>query len=73
MSDIINSIGRLTEALDYLEEAASHQEQELLKTKQQDLFGKGASGENIVALDPAVIAKKLDVAIERVEKILQEG
>ncbi|MDP7141879.1 MAG: hypothetical protein QF692_05030 [Alphaproteobacteria bacterium] len=69
MSEIMKSIGRLTEALNYLEEAASQQEQQKLILQQQDLFG----GDNVVALDPAVIAKKLDVAIERVEQILQEG
>ena len=68
MSEIMKSIGRLTEALNYLE-AASQQEQQKLILQQQDLFG----GDNVVALDPAVIAKKLDVAIERVEQILQEG
>ena len=76
MSEIMTSLGRLTEALDYLEEAAKHQEQEQLKLKQQDLFGGGPQQDdsnNVVALDPAVIAKKLDVAIERVEQILKEG
>ncbi len=80
MTAIATAISALNQSLDNLESAAIEQEQKALKLQQQDLFngapatnGNGANGHNGMGIDPAVLAQKLDVTIERVEQILREG
>ena len=87
VTTIVNAISALTQSLDKLETAASEQviksEQAQKKAAlagQQDLFnGNGhksngvANGNGAIAIDPALLAKKLDVTIERVEQLLKEG
>ena len=75
MTTIANAISALNQSLDKLENAAVEQEK-ARKSAQQDLFtngGPAANGNRHLAIDPAVLAKKLDVTIERVEQLLREG
>jgi len=78
VSAIVESLNQLNQALEKLETAAAQQEQKALKIRQQDLFGQAAanvSGNGVKKhlVDPAILAQKLDVAIERVEQVLKEG
>lgn len=65
MTAILNALTALNQSLDKLETAAVEQEQKVLRAHQQDLFNS--------AIDPALLAQKLDIAIERVEQVLREG
>ena len=77
MTAIASAISALSQSLENLESAASAQEQKALKLQQQDLFnakpvnGNSSNGHHMV--DPAILAKKLDVTIERIEQVLREG
>lgn len=76
MTAIINALTALNQSLDNLEAAAVQQEQKAIKIQQQDLFNGAsatANGNGHYNIDPALIASKLDVTIERIEQILREG
>ena len=68
MTAIINALTSLNQSLEKLENVAIEQEQKTLKMKQQDLFV-----ENQITIDPALLARKLDTTIERIELLLREG
>ncbi|MCB9991828.1 MAG: hypothetical protein H6867_10770 [Rhodospirillales bacterium] len=68
MTAILDALTALNTSLDKLEIAAAQQEQKTLQTQQQDLFGGGYN-----MIDPAILAQKLDVTIERIEQVLREG
>lgn len=73
MTNILEALTKLDQSLGHLETACEKQERAATTRKvdiassQHDLFG-GAQ-----QIDPAFLAKKLDVAIERVETVLREG
>ena len=73
MTNILEALTKLDQSLGHLETACEKQEHAVSTrrlsagTSQHDLFG-GAQ-----QIDPAFLAKKLDVAIERVETVLREG
>lgn len=85
MSAIVESLNQLNAALERLETAALQQQEQKRqapKSNQQDLFGSASSARSegaaningsVVSIDPALLAKKLDIAIERVEQVLREG
>lgn len=77
MSNYIEqALSGLTQALDNLERAAAVQEQKILKIRQQELFNGNANGGKNgynIGVDPALLAQRLDVAIEKVEKVLAEA
>ena len=73
MSSIQQALGQLFDSLERLESTAGRQEQKVIKIKrqeQQDLFSGIASA---FAVDPALVARKLDGTIEKIEKLLREG
>lgn len=63
MTDILKALAALNRSLENLESAAHEKKRKI--ANQRDLFG-GMSGS-------ALLAKKLDVAIERVQQVLREG
>lgn len=74
MTNILEALNKLDQSLGHLENACEKQERAVSAQKaaapmssQHDLFG-GAQ-----QIDPAFLAQKLDVAIERVETVLREG
>ena len=73
MSVILDALVKLEKAVGALEGAASHVES-ALSSAQPDMFTQGrAPGQGDGGIDPAVVAQKLDHAIERVEGVLSEG
>lgn len=77
MSAILEALNSLNQSLDNLEAAAELVEQKNIQISQQDLFNGdtngAANGNGHHAIDPAILANKLDVTIERIEEILREG
>lgn len=75
MSAILNALMALDQSLDNLESAALQSERKASRLHQQDLFnGLSASANGSrLGIDPAMLAGKLDIAIERVEQMLREG
>lgn len=87
MSDIGLALGRLDEAIQNMEAAARHMQGKYQKAQQKlaaqapqrDLFAvagaaNGTTGQiDYMAFDPAILARKLDLAIEKVEQVLREG
>ncbi len=76
MSAIKHSLAKLDNAVGNLDGAVNGFER-IMATRQDDMFG-GASNENDGdgsghTIDGAVIAQRLDQAIEKVETILKEG
>ena len=73
MSAIKEAMGNLFEALDTLEKAAGRAEMKAARKaktpNQVDLFG----GREAYAVDPALVARKLDKTIAGIEKMLAEG
>jgi hypothetical protein len=70
---IQQALGQLFDSLERLETTAVRQEQKVVKVRrqdQQDLFSGIASA---FAVDPALVARKIDGAIEKIEKLLREG
>lgn len=73
MTNILEALNKLDQSLGYLETACEKQVQASQERKsgsampQHDLFGGARQ------IDPAFLAQKLDVAIERVETVLREG
>ena len=73
MPSIQQALGQLFDSLERLETTAGRQEQKTAKTRrqeQQDLFSGIASA---FAVDPALVARKIDGTIEKIEKLLREG
>ncbi len=89
MSEIKQALGRLGVALDNMEAAARHAQARVQKLQvkaaagapQRDLFAVGGQGAmnattgqvEYLTFDPTVLARKLDLAIEKVEQVLREG
>jgi hypothetical protein len=82
-SNIQQALGQLFQTLEHLEAAAGRQEHKAMQIQQQDLFNTRASNGNgngkvngkktQYAVDPALLAQRLDVAIEKIEQVLREG
>ena len=73
-ASIQQALGQLFYRLEDLEAMVAAQEQKAKARQsaaqgQPDLFGKRAAN----AFDPAVVSKRLDSTIEKVEQILKEG
>ena len=66
MTAIQQALGRLFESIENLEGAAEGQQRAVLKIKQRDLFNGGSN-----VIDPALLAKKLDATIGKVELMLR--
>lgn len=81
MSTILHSLSKLDQALEKLETATEQQKRMAQKPGTNDLFSAASNGNNRMAvvaggqqlIDAAILAKKLDIAIERVEQVLREG
>lgn len=79
MSAILQAVSRLNGAVSNLEKAAVAQEKSRASspkksaTAQIDLFSAPANQRGKYVADPAALARKLDVAIEKVEQILREA
>lgn len=83
MSAILQAVSRLNGAVNKLEAAVVVQEKNrslskkpVGSTQQSDLFAQPAAANGPrgkYVNDPAALARKLDVAIERVEQILREA
>lgn len=80
MSAILQAVSRLNGAVSNLEQAAAAQEKARAATgrkkasPQIDLFAQPVSNQRgKYVADPAALARKLDVAIEKVEQILREA
>ena len=76
MSQIQQALGGLWEALDKLGEAADQQEQKFLQIRQQELFNSRAADEELnckPGIDSALVTRQLDLAIGKIEQVLQEG
>lgn len=89
MSDIKQALGRLSASLDNMEAAARHAQARIQKLQaksaanvpQRDLFAvaqqgamNGTTGQvEYLTFDPTILARKLDIAIEKVEQVLREG
>lgn len=80
MRTIYDALALLDRSLQNLEDAALQQQRRVKEreARQQDLFAaaqqaQNGNGQHAYAIDPAILAGKLDVTIERVEQILREG
>lgn len=79
MSAILDALNNLNQSLDRLDTAASEvAEQNILRVNQQEMFNGTANGavngnHGADSIDPAILAGKLDITIERIEEILREG
>ncbi len=82
MSAILQAVSRLNGAVSKLEVAVVQQEKSRVSTgkksaalPQTDLFAApvAANQRGKYVADPAALAKKLDIAIEKVEQILREA
>lgn len=70
MSAIRSALSDLNTMIEKLESKVALQEEKA--QDQHELFEKNPANGNI-GIDPALLAQKLDVTIERVEQILREG
>ena len=79
MSAILQAVSRLNNAVINLETAAAAQAKsraaagKKTAAAQIDLFASPANQRGKYVADPAALARKLDVAIEKVEQILREA
>jgi len=80
VSTIHEALGYLFQRIETLEAATGAQEQKIKKIKaqqqahQQDLFNmQTLKARTANGIDPALLARKLDIAIEKVEQVLREG
>lgn len=79
MSAILQAVSRLNNAVSNLETAAAAQAKsraaagKKTAAAQIDLFASPANQRGKYVADPAALARKLDVAIEKVEQILREA
>ena len=72
IDNIKNALTFLNERIDVLEKQVEGYET-LLEGSQRDLFGNPTLSAANDAVDAKKVAKKLDQAIDKVEKILKEG
>ena len=73
MSALKQALNKLNGSLNNLESSVAGLENNLTGS-QRDMFGHPpASNENSTALDAALDAQRLDIAIERVEQVLSEA
>ncbi len=73
MSALQQALEKLNGSLNNLETSVTGLESNLAGA-QRDMFGHPpASNENDTAIDTALVAQRLDVAIERVEQVLSEA
>ena len=73
MSALKQALEKLNGSLSNLETSVTGLESNLAGA-QRDMFGHpAASNENDTAIDTALVAQRLDVAIERVEQVLSEA
>lgn len=76
MSNIHQALGYLFQRIEALEASAHAQEVRVRNARkqqpQQDLFAAQKQN-NVHVIDPNMLARKLDVAIEKVEQVLREG
>lgn len=77
MSALLEAIAMLEQSVDGLERAAKKVQTRMVEINQNgvqhDMFAASVSTTHVGAIDPAVLARKLDIAIERVEQVLKEG
>ncbi len=82
MSTIKEALAGLLNAIENLEDSAQNNELHILQIQQQELFNARAATrkisappaqESLFAIDPAILTKKLDGTIEKIEQILKEG
>jgi len=73
MSALLQALENLNGSLNNLESSVTGLEHNLAG-EQRDMFGHPpASNENDTAIDAAMVAQRLDIAIERVEQVLTEA
>jgi len=77
MSAILEALQRLDESLTNLDNVVTHHEgvvAQELAGQQRDMFGAPteASNQN-TKIDASIVARRLDLAIEKVEEILSEA
>ena len=73
MSALKQALEKLNGSLNNLETSVNGLEGNLTGA-QRDMFGHpAASNENSTAIDTALVAQRLDIAIERVEQVLSEA
>lgn len=73
MSALKQALNKLNGSLNNLESSVAGLENNLAGS-QRDMFGHPpASNENNTAIDAALVAQRLDIAIERVEQVLSEA
>ena len=73
MSALKQALNKLNGSLNNLESSVAGLENNLTGS-QRDMFGHPpASNENSTAIDAALVAQRLDIAIERVEQVLSEA
>jgi hypothetical protein len=73
LNELNSKLIKLEAAVD-TQEKKSAEHKQAVQQHQQDLFtAKAVNGNGKYAVDPAVLAGKLDMAIDKVEKILKEG
>ena len=73
MTALAQALQKLNGSLNNLEAKVNGLETNL-SGSQRDMFGHPeAVNENGTNIDPAVVAQRLDIAIEKVEKVLQEA
>jgi ribosome recycling factor len=70
VSAIRSALTDLNSIVEKLEGSVAVHEEKV--QEQHELFEKSAANAN-VGVDPAILAQKLDVTIQRVEEILKEG
>lgn len=68
MTAVQQALGRLFESIENLEDATERQQKGVLRMKQRDMFNGGSN-----VIDPAVLARKLDATISKVELMLREA
>lgn len=84
VSAIHQALGTLVHTVESLEKAATSVEKKVARMAKEkaatplagqiDMFAASkATPANVYKFDPGQVAKKLDLAIEKVEKMLQEG
>jgi len=70
---IINALVALDQSLNGLESAAFEQQRKTVKAQQQDLFNGASTHANGNSIDRAMLAGKVDMAINKLEQMLREG
>ena len=73
MSQIYDALGYLFQSIEFLENSLRRQESKLAQMRQQELINARRAQGNVHVMDSGLLARKLDVAIEKVEQVLKEG